>query len=279
MKHAEPAAYAVFGVLATLVGVAAGHLVASLLEPGLLPGARRRLPGHRPDAHADEGVGDPAVRQQRQADPDRLGAWAACWCSPRSPGCWPGAGSRSAPGCCVVLVAVAAFTALNRPGRRARSTSCPRWPPRSPASARCGCWTARATAASPPATVAERLGPAPRAAACWSPRGVLAATAAVMGGAGRLDRDRTAPGSTDIALPEPADPAPAFPTGIEAQVPGHHAAADPDRRLLPRRHPPRRADRRPRRLDADHRRRRRQGARPSPSTTCSRCRSSSATSR
>ena len=49
--------------------------------------------------------------------------------------------------------------------------------------------------------------------------GVLAIAAAAMGGAGRLigqARGRIG----DIAFPAPAEPAPAFPTGIERQVPG-----------------------------------------------------------
>ena len=49
--------------------------------------------------------------------------------------------------------------------------------------------------------------------------GVLAAAAAVMGGAGRwIGKYRAR--LTDIAFPKPADPAPAFPTGIEADYPG-----------------------------------------------------------
>jgi DMSO/TMAO reductase YedYZ molybdopterin-dependent catalytic subunit len=48
---------------------------------------------------------------------------------------------------------------------------------------------------------------------------VLAAAAALMGGTGRwIGKYRAR--LTDIAFPKPADPAPAFPTGIEADYPG-----------------------------------------------------------
>ena len=62
--------------------------------------------------------------------------------------------------------------------------------------------------------------------------GALAVGAAVMGGAGRwITSYRTR--TTDVALPAPAEPAPAFPRGLEDAGPRHHPAPHPRRRLLP----------------------------------------------
>ena len=123
----------------------------------------------------------------------------------------------------LVLVGVAAFTALNRPaaeplrraalpghrGRRGRSPVAA-GPPRA---------TRRPPAGRPHDRRRIDSTGSPTRRGVLVGAGVLAATAAVMGGAGRLIGKYRAR-LTDIAFPKPADPAPAFPTGIEADYPG-----------------------------------------------------------
>ena len=223
-------------------------------QPGGLARARGRLDGHRPHAHPGEGVGGGQLRDGRQAHPrgQRAGRDAACWPP------WP-ASSRSAPSssardcsCC---------SSPCPPSRR-----CPGRPPPRRRAARPGDRGRRARGArlahrrrrvaAPQTSRARRdasTGPQRRTVL------VLGAAAVAMGVAGQwVTTVRTR--ISDVVLPRPSQAADALPEGLEATVRRHHRAAHAQRRVLPRRHPPDRADRGRGRLDADHRRRRRAGA-------------------
>ena len=113
------------------------HLVAALHRPRGLARARRRLHGHRPDPHPGQGVGDQQLRHQRQADPDRLGVGRRARARRASPGSLAAPPVAVGAALLVVLAALAGVAALTRPGRRARSTCCPAWSPRSSASSPC----------------------------------------------------------------------------------------------------------------------------------------------
>jgi len=128
---------------------------------------------------------------------------------------------RYGAGLLVVLVAVAAFTALNRPAAEPSDVV----PSLATALAGVGAlWLLvrpvhdSAAISSPEREIAaQSAGPSRRGVLATA--GVLAVAAAAMGGAGRLIgsyRTRL----MDIAFPKPADPAPAFPTGIEGDFPG-----------------------------------------------------------
>ena len=85
--------YAGFGILATLVGMAAGHLVASLIDPASSPVLA--VGSTVIDLTPDPGQG---VGGRRRSAPPTSRSWSArcCsarWCSPRSPASWPAAGS------------------------------------------------------------------------------------------------------------------------------------------------------------------------------------------
>jgi DMSO/TMAO reductase YedYZ molybdopterin-dependent catalytic subunit len=117
-----------------------------------------------------------------------------------------------------VLVGVAAFTALNRPAAEPADVV----PSLATLVAGVGAlWLLdhRATRVPVAATgsVTDSAGPSRRGILVVA--GMLAATAVAMGGAGRwIGQYRSR--LTDIAFPKPADPAPVFPTGIEAEYPG-----------------------------------------------------------
>ena len=115
-----------------------------------------------------------------------------------------------------MLVGVAAFTALNRPAAEPGDVV--------PSLATAGRRRRSPVVAGPHGDSRARAGhrldsAGPSRRGVLISAGVLAATAAVMGGAGRwIGKYRAR--LTDIAFPKPADPAPAFPTGIEADYPG-----------------------------------------------------------
>lgn len=210
--------YPVFGVLATLVGVALGHLVAALTNPAASPvlavGAKviDLTPTSMKEwAIANFGTNDKAILIGSVfAGVLALAAVAGLLARRRF---------VVGAGLLVVLVAIAAYTALTRPA----ATLTDAFP--SLAAAVAGVATlwwldrlarrATATTTTAPATTglfASRRGVLVAGSA-------LALAAAAMGSAGRLIgsyRTRL----TNIALPAPTDPAPAFPAGLEEKVPG-----------------------------------------------------------
>ena len=160
-----------------------------------------------------------------------------------SPGCWPGAASRYGAG----LLVVAGRRRRRSPPLPARRAGpldvLPALsPPRSPASPRCGGWSARRPRASrgaPAAADAPTSGVAPTRRGVLIAAGALAAAAVAMGGAGRWigepppRRDRRRPARRRPTRRRRSR----RPRG---EVPRHHAVPDPQRRLLPGRHPARR---------------------------------------
>jgi len=211
--------YALFGVLATLVGVAAGHLVASLLNPASSPvlAVGSQVIDLTPTPMKEWAIEHFGSNDKRVLIGSVMGgvlvlaAVAGLLARRRFV---LGAGLQ------LLLVAVAAATALHRPAAELTDVV-----PSLVAAAAgvAALWELdrRAGRAVPtvtrPADATAAAGPSRRGVLVTV--GVLAATAAVMGGAGRAIASYRAR-LTDIAFPKPADPAPAFPAGIEADHPG-----------------------------------------------------------
>ena len=216
-------AYALFGVLATLVGVAAGHLVASLLNPAASPvlAVGSQVIDLTPTPMKEWAIAHFGSNDKRVLIGSVMGgvlvlAAVAGLLTRR----------RFALGAALqaLLVGVAAFTALNRPAAEPLDVV--------PSLATlvagvAALWLldrrANPAASSKPTAVLGEDGLTPTAGpsrrGVLVGAGVLAATAAVMGGAGRWIGHYRAR-LTDIVFPKPADPAPAFPAGIEADYPG-----------------------------------------------------------
>jgi DMSO/TMAO reductase YedYZ molybdopterin-dependent catalytic subunit len=205
--------YALFGVIATLVGVAAGHVVAALLNPASSPvlAVGSQVIDLTPTPMKEWAIAHFGSNDKRVLIGSVLGgvlvlAGVAGLLARR----------RFAQGAVLqlVLVGVAAFTALHRPAAEARDVV----PSLATAVAGVGAlWLLDRQATREPTPVTDSSGPSRRGVLISA--GALAATAAVMGGAGRwIGKYRAR--LTDIAFPKPADPAPAFPTGIEKQYPG-----------------------------------------------------------
>jgi len=213
--------HAWFGVLATIVGVAAGHLVASLTEPAASPVLA---------------VGSTVI----DLTPTPLKEWAIAHFGTNDKTVLVGsvlvgvlllaavAGLLTlrrfayGAGLLVVLVAVAAGAALSRP-TAGFADLVP-----SIASAVTGvaalAWLVRA---APDRTPAEDPGTGTGRRGLLVAGGALAAAAVVMGGAGRwITSYRTRPENVD--LPAAADPAPAFPAGLDDKVPGITAFRTPN---------------------------------------------------
>jgi DMSO/TMAO reductase YedYZ molybdopterin-dependent catalytic subunit len=210
-------AYALFGVLATLVGVAAGHLVASLLNADSSPvlAVGSQVIDLTPTPMKEWAIEHFGSNDKRVLIGSVMGgvlvlAAVAGLLARR----------RFALGAALqlLLVGVAAYTALNRPAAEGIDVV----PSLATAVAGVGAlWLLdrRATPVARPVTepATETTGPSRRGVLISA--GALAAAAAVMGGTGRwIGKYRAR--LTDIAFPKPADPAPAFPTGIEADYPG-----------------------------------------------------------
>lgn len=211
--------YAGFGILATLVGMATGHLVASLLNPASSPVL---AVGSTVIDLTPTPMKEWAIRQFGSNDKIILigsvmlgvlvfAAIAGILARRRFP---LGAGML------VVLVGVAAAAALNRPAAETIDVV----PSLITAIAGVGAlwWLDRAhrtgTLLRAPAP-AEGESSSPTRRGVLIAMGVLAAAAAVMGTAGRyIGKYRSRP--EDITLPAAADPAPPLPKGIENQVPG-----------------------------------------------------------
>ncbi|MFC4786078.1 molybdopterin-dependent oxidoreductase [Nocardioides sp. MAHUQ-72] len=211
--------HAGFGVLATIVGVAAGHLVAALTEPAASPVLA---------------VGSTVI----DLTPTPLKEWAIAHFGTHDKTVLVGsvlvgvlllavvAGlltlRRFVYGAAllVVLVAVAAGAALTRP-TAGLSDLVP-----SIAAAVTGvaslAWLVRAAPDRPTGDASTgdgSTGDGTSRRGLLVAGGVLAAAAAVMGGAGRwITSYRTRPENID--LPAATDPAPAFPAGLDEKVPG-----------------------------------------------------------
>jgi DMSO/TMAO reductase YedYZ molybdopterin-dependent catalytic subunit len=210
--------FALFGVLATLVGVAAGHLVAALLDPASSPvlAVGSQVIDLTPTPMKEWAIRHFGSNDKRVLVGSVLGgvlvlaAVAGLLARRRFA---LGAGLQ------VVLVGVAAGTARNRPASEPSDVV----PSLAAAVAGVGAlWLlTRSDSSARPSAVPPVGAQTNRA----SRRGVLlaagglAVAAAAMGGAGRwIGRYRAR--LTDIAFPRPADPAPVFPTGIERDHPG-----------------------------------------------------------
>ncbi|WP_246354962.1 molybdopterin-dependent oxidoreductase [Nocardioides ungokensis] len=209
--------HAWFGVLATIVGVAAGHLVASLTEPAASPVLA---------------VGSTVI----DLTPTPLKEWAIAHFGTNDKTVLVGsvlvgvlllaavAGLLTlrrfayGAGLLVVLVAVAGAAALSRP-TAGFADLVP-----SIAAAVTGvaalAWLVRAAPdRTPDRTPAEDPGTGTGRRGLLVASGALAAAAVVMGGAGRwITSYRTRPENVD--LPAAADPAPVFPAGLDDKVPG-----------------------------------------------------------
>ncbi len=205
--------YALFGVLATLVGVAAGHLVASLLDPASSPvlAVGSQVIDLTPTPMKEWAIEHFGSNDKRVLIGSVMGgvlvlAAVAGLLARR----------RFALGAALqlALVGVAAFTALHRPAAEPRDVV----PSLATALAGVGALRLLARRADRvPVPESTSAGPSRRGVLVSA--GVLAAAAAVMAGTGRWVGKYRAR-LTDIAFPAPADPAPAFPTGIEADHPG-----------------------------------------------------------
>lgn len=214
--------YPVFGVLATLVGVALGHLVAALTNPAASPvlavGAKvidLTPTAMKEWAIAHFGTNDKAILIGSVfAGVLALAAVAGLLARRRF---------VVGAGLLVVLVAIAAYTALTRPA----ATLTDVFPSLAAAVAGVATlWWLDRLARRATATAADHSKTTSTSAGLFASRrgvlvagGALALAAAAMGSAGRLIGNyRTR--LTNIALPAPTDPAPAFPAGLEEKVPG-----------------------------------------------------------
>jgi DMSO/TMAO reductase YedYZ molybdopterin-dependent catalytic subunit len=203
-------AYALLGVLATLVGVAAGHLVAALLHPDSSPvlAVGSQVIDLTPTPMKEWAIRHFGSNDKRvligsvMAGVLMLAAVAGLLARRRFV---LGAGSQ------VVLVGVAACTALNRP----QSELLDLVP--SLATVVVGVGSLRLLVQRPTPASAGSSAPSRRGVLLTA--GVLAVTAVAMGGAGRLI-GRARSRIDAIAFPKPADAAPPFPTGIEGTYPG-----------------------------------------------------------
>ena len=221
--------YALFGVLATLVGVATGHFVASLLNPASSPVL---AVGSQVIDLTPTPMKEWAIRQFGDQDkPILIGSvMAGVLVLAAVGGLLALKRFRLGAGLLLVLVAVAGFTAMNRPTAELVDVL----PSLATAMTALGAlWfldrTARPPAARRSGKPAEHpmehlMSGADSTVTAPSRRGVLVATgalavaAAVLGGAGRyIGKVRTR--LENIALPKPMDPAPAFPAGLESTYP------------------------------------------------------------
>ena len=206
--------YAGFGILATLVGMAAGHLVASFIDPASSPVL---AVGSTVIDLTPTPVKEWAVQTFGTADKPilvgsvMLGALVLAAIGGIL------ARRRFIAGALVLvlLVALSGAAAVLRPGAGPLDAV----PALATAVTGVGAlwWLTHAAADAAGAPQHTADGPSRRGVLVAA--GVLAAAAAAMGGAGRLVAGLRADPS-DVTLPAPTDPAPAFPKGLDAQVPG-----------------------------------------------------------
>ncbi len=220
--------YAVFGVLATVVGVALGHLVAGLTNPAASPVL---AVGSQVIDLTPTPLKEFAIRQFGNSDKAILigSVFAGVLALAAVAGVLARRRFAVGAGMLVALVAIAAYTAVSRPAAGFTDL----FPSLAAAVAgvaslwllhrlATGATTLPALGKTDTKTDTESDTDRPAAA---SRRGVLVAggglavAAAVMGGAGRwIASYRTK--LTNLVLPAAADPAPALPTGLDDKVPG-----------------------------------------------------------
>ena len=211
--------YAGFGVLATLVGMAVGHLVAALIDPASSPVLA---------------VGSTVI----DLTPTPVKEWAVATFGTADKPILVGsvmfgaavlaaiggllARRRFAAGALVLvaLVAVAGAAAVLRPSAGPLDVV----PALATAITGVGAlwWLTRnapAPATGTAATSSDSGEQLPSRRGVIIATSVLTAAAAAAGGVGRLVAGLRADPS-DVALPSPTDPAPAFPTGLDRKVPG-----------------------------------------------------------
>ncbi|MCW2768284.1 MAG: oxidoreductase, molybdopterin binding protein [Nocardioides sp.] len=211
--------HALFGVLATLLGVAVGHLVASLLIPSSSPVL---AVGSTVIDHTPHQLKDWAIRSFGNSDKAILVDSVLGGVLVLAAIAGLLALRRFAYGAAllVILVAVAAGAAVTRPTAGFQDLV------PSIATGIAGVaalwWLTRAAGSRPepdPASEpgATTVGPTRRGVLVAV--GALGVAATVMGGAGRsISKYRTRP--EDVTLPAAADPAPPFPVGLDDKVPG-----------------------------------------------------------
>lgn len=230
----------VLGILATVVGVAAAHLVAALTDPAASPVL---AVGSSAIDLTPTPVKEWAIRQFGSADKTILVGSVLVGVLLLAAVAGLLARRRFVVGAAllVVLVAVAAVAALTRPdataldllpavvaavtgvGALALLHRSAHRPARTPAPSRSRPATEGSPGAADVADSADVAGdPRPDGTSrrgVLVTGGVLALAAAVMAGAGRwITSYRTRP--TDVRLPAAADPAPALPAGLDGRVPG-----------------------------------------------------------
>ena len=208
--------YAGFGLLSALLGVAAGHLTASLLSPASSPVL---AVGSTVIDLTPTPMKEWAIRQFGSNDKTILVGSVLLGVLVLAGVAGLLARRRLAlgAGLLLVLVGVAGAAAMSRPAADLVDLV----PSLVTAVAGLGAlvWLDRAHRAPDrtPAGEADGAGPSRRGVVVAAV--VLAAAAGVMGGAGRLiGRLRSRP--EDLDLPKAAEPAPALPQGIEGDVPG-----------------------------------------------------------
>ncbi len=207
--------YAGFGVLATLVGMAVGHLVAALIDPASSPVL---AVGSTVIDLTPTPVKEWAVAQFGTADkPILVGSvMAGAVLLAAIGGLLARRRFEAGAAVLLALVAVAGVAAVVRPGAGPLDAV------PAVATAVTGVsalwWLTRAATATPAEqTAATTELPSRRGVIVATT--VLTAAAAAAGGVGRLIAGLRAD-PADVALPAPADPAAAFPTGLDRKVPG-----------------------------------------------------------
>ncbi len=206
--------YAGFGILATLVGMAAGHLVAALVDPASSPVL---AVGSTVIDLTPTPVKEWAVRTFGTADKAILVGSVMLGAVVLAAVGGILARRRFVAGALVLvlLVAIAGAVAVLRPGAGPLD-ALPALATAVTGVAALG-WLTRAAARSEASPQQSAEGPTRRGVLVAA--GVLAAAAAAMGGLGRLVSGLRADPS-DVALPGATDPAPAFPSGLDDRVPG-----------------------------------------------------------
>ena len=206
--------YAGFGILATLVGMAAGHLVAAFLDPASSPVL---AVGSTVIDLTPTPVKEWAVQTFGTADKPILVGSVMVGAVVLAAIGGLLARRRFAAGALVLvlLVAVSGAAAVLRPGAGPLDAL----PALATAVTGVGAlwWLIRAASGVADAPHPTAGGPSRRGVLIAA--GVLAAAAAAMGGVGRLVSGLRADPS-DVTLPAPTDPAPAFPAGLDDKVPG-----------------------------------------------------------
>ncbi|HEU5037585.1 MAG TPA: molybdopterin-dependent oxidoreductase [Nocardioides sp.] len=204
--------FAAFGVLATLVGVAAGHLVAAALEPASSPVL---VVGSTVIDLTPTPLKEWAIRQFGTHDKDVLlgSVMVGVLLLAAVAGLLARRRFRYGVALLLVLVAIPAVAALRRPDAAATDVL----PSLAAAVAGVGslAWLVRAGRSGEPTTA----GAAGGRRAVLIAGGVLAGGAVGLGAAGQwLASYRTR--TVAVELPAATDPAPAFPAGLDQRVPG-----------------------------------------------------------